>query len=69
VLLGWIVSRASVIRLDSLRHLRPPARIIAELSTAVPLVAGVVGCLVLLVVVGVVMVRRTRVMEVMRGTA
>jgi putative ABC transport system permease protein len=69
VLIGWIVSRASVTRLDSLRHLRPPARIIAHLSTAVPLVTGVVGCLVLLVVVGVVTVRRTRVMEVMRGTA
>jgi hypothetical protein len=69
VLIGWIVSRASVARLDSLRQLRPPARLIAEPSTAIPLVVGVVGTLVLLVVVGVVMVRRTRVMEVMRGTA
>jgi putative ABC transport system permease protein len=69
VLIGWIVSRASVARLDSLRQLRPPARLIAEPSTAVPLVAGVAGCLVVLVAVGVVMVRRTRVMEVMRGTA
>ncbi|MGZ4724249.1 MAG: hypothetical protein ACXV8L_08565, partial [Ilumatobacteraceae bacterium] len=69
VLIGWIVSRASVVRLDSLRQLKPPARIIAQPSDAIPLVSGVVGCLVLLLVVGLVMVKRTRVMEVMRGTA
>jgi hypothetical protein len=69
VLVGWIVSRASVARLDSLRQLKPPARIIAEPSAALPVVSGVVGCLLLLLVVGLVTVKRTRVMDVMRGTA
>jgi putative ABC transport system permease protein len=69
VLIGWIVSRASVARLDSLRQLRPPARLVAEPSTAIPLATGVVGCLAALVVVGLVMVKRTRVMGAMRGTA
>ncbi len=69
VLIGWIVSRASVVRLDSLRQLKPPARIIAQPSAAIPLVSGLAGCLVLLLAVGLVMVKRTRVMEVMRGTA
>ena len=69
VLIGWIVSRLSVPRLDSLRQLKPPARLVAEPSAVVPLLSGVVGCLVLLLVVGLIMVKRTRVMEVMRGTA
>ena len=69
VLIGWIASSASVARLDSLRQLRPPARLIAEPSIGVPLVAGVVGCLVVLVVIGAAMIRRTPVMEAMRGTA
>ena len=69
VLIGWIVSRVSIPRLDSLRQLKPPARLVAEPSAALPLVGGVVGCLVLLLIVGLIMVKRTRVMEVMRGTA
>ncbi len=69
VLIGWIVSRLSVPRLDSLRQLQPPARLVVEPSAALPLLSAVVGCLVLLLVVGVVMIKRTRVMEVMRGTA
>jgi hypothetical protein len=68
-LVGWVVSRLAVPRLDSLRQLRPPARLVARPDAAVPLVAGVAGCLVLLVAVGVLMVQRTRTMEVMRGTA
>jgi hypothetical protein len=56
-------------RLDSLRQLRPPARLIAHAAAAAPLVVGVVACLLLLVGVGLLMVRRTRPMEVMRGTA
>ncbi|HEY7628698.1 MAG TPA: hypothetical protein VH761_16625, partial [Ilumatobacteraceae bacterium] len=66
---GWGVSRLAVPRLDSLRQLRPPARLIAEPGAALPLVLGVAGCLVLLVTIGVWMVKRTRTMEVMRGTA
>ncbi|HEX2784968.1 MAG TPA: hypothetical protein VHN36_15400 [Ilumatobacteraceae bacterium] len=69
VVIGWIVSRLAVPRLDSLRQLKPPARLVAEPSAALPIVGGVAGCLVLLLVVGLVMVKRTRVMEVMRGTA
>ena len=69
IVIGWIVSRLAVPRLDSLRQLKPPARLVAEPSAALPLIGGVVGCLVLLLVVGLVMVKRTRVMEVMRGTA
>ena len=69
VIIGWVVSRLSVPRLDSLRQLQPPARLVAEPSAAVPLVAAVVGCLLLLLIVGLVMIKRTRVMEVMRGTA
>lgn len=67
--IGWGVSRLSVPRLDSLRQLEPPARVVAHVSAAMPLVTGVVGALVVLVGVGLVMVKRTRTMEVMRGTA
>jgi hypothetical protein len=67
--IGWGVSRLSVPRLDSLRQLRPPARLVAEPGAALPLLLGVGGCLTLLVVVGAWMVKRTRTMEVMRGTA
>ncbi|MEY2552742.1 MAG: hypothetical protein QOC57_602, partial [Ilumatobacteraceae bacterium] len=69
VLIGWVVSRLSVPRLDSLRQLKPPARLVAEPSALIPLLSGVVGCLALLLIVGLIMVKRTRVMEVMRGTA
>jgi putative ABC transport system permease protein len=67
--IGWAVSRVSVPRLDSLRQLEPPARVVAHVSAAMPLITGVVGALVVLIGVGLVMVRRTRTMEVMRGTA
>ena len=69
VLIGWLVTRMSIARLDSLRQLRPPARVIAHPAASLPVIAGVVASLVVLVVVGVVMIRHTRVMEVMRGTA
>ncbi|MGZ4738647.1 MAG: hypothetical protein ACXVLM_05350 [Ilumatobacteraceae bacterium] len=69
VLIGWLVTRISIARLDSLRQLSPPARVIAHPAATLPVVTGVVGSLVLLVVVGVFMIKRTRVMEVMRGTA
>jgi hypothetical protein len=69
VLIGWLVTRVSIARLDSLRHLAPPARVVAHRAAGVPVLIGVVGSLLTLVVVGFVMIKRTRAMEVMRGTA
>jgi putative ABC transport system permease protein len=69
MLVGWLVTRASVTRLDSLRQLAPPARVVAHAGAALPVLVGVLGALVVLVVVGAVMIKRTRAMEVMRGTA
>ncbi|MEO7370236.1 MAG: hypothetical protein ABIZ69_05195, partial [Ilumatobacteraceae bacterium] len=69
VSIGWLVTRLSVARLDSLRQLAPPARVVAHPIAALPVLSGVVGSLVLLVAVGAVMIKRTRAMEVMRGTA
>jgi putative ABC transport system permease protein len=69
VVVGWLVTRFSVVRLDSLRQLSPPARVIAHPAAGLPVLTGVVASLVLLVVVGAVMIKRTRAMEVMRGTA
>ncbi|HEY0519509.1 MAG TPA: hypothetical protein VGC84_08450, partial [Ilumatobacteraceae bacterium] len=69
VLIGWFVTRFSVARLDSLRQLAPPARVIAHPDAALPVFVGVIGSLAALVAVGFVMIKRTRAMEVMRGTA
>jgi putative ABC transport system permease protein len=67
--IGWVVTRMSVARLDSLRQLKPPARVIAHPGAGLPVVIGVVVSLAVLVLVGFVMIKRTRAMEVMRGTA
>jgi hypothetical protein len=69
ILIGWLVTRVSIGRLDSLRQLAPPARVTTQPSAALPVLVGVVVSLVVLVAVGLVMIRRTRAMEVMRGTA
>jgi hypothetical protein len=69
VVIGWLVTRASIARLDSLRHLAPPARVVAHATAGAPVLVGVLGSLAVLVVVGFVMIKRTRAMEVMRGTA
>ncbi len=69
VLIGWLVTRISIARLDSLRHLAPPARVVAHVAAGIPVLVGVLGSLAVLVTVGLVMIRRTRAMEVMRGTA
>ena len=69
VLIGWVVTRLSAVRLDSLRQLRPPARVIAHPSAGLPVLTGVLISLIVLVSVGLVMIKRTRAMEVMRGTA
>ena len=69
VAVGWAVTKLSVVRLDSLRQLKPPARVIAHLSAGLPVLVGVLVSLAVLVVVGFVMIKRTRAMEVMRGTA
>jgi putative ABC transport system permease protein len=69
MLVGWLVTRASIARLDSLRQLAPPARVIAHPAAGLPVLTGVLGSLALLVVVGGAMIKRTRAMEVMRGTA
>ena len=69
VVIGWSVTKLSVVRLDSLRQLQPPARVIARPDAGLPLLIGVLVSLAVLVVVGFVMIKRTRAMEVMRGTA
>jgi hypothetical protein len=69
VAVGWAVTKLSVVRLDSLRQLKPPARVIAHPSAGLPVLVGVLVSLAVLVVVGFVMIKRTRAMEVMRGTA
>ncbi|MEY2400965.1 MAG: putative transport system permease protein, partial [Ilumatobacteraceae bacterium] len=69
VVIGWTVTKLSVVRLDSLRQLKPPARVIAHPAAGLPIVVGVLVSLAVLVVVGFVMIKRTRAMEVMRGTA
>jgi hypothetical protein len=69
VVVGWIVTKLSVVRLDSLRQLKPPARVIAHPSAGLPVLVGVLVSLAVLVVVGFVMIKRTRAIEVMRGTA
>jgi hypothetical protein len=69
VLIGWLVTRASIARLDSLRHLAPPARVVAHVAAGAPVLVGVLGSLAILVIVGSVMIKRTSSMEVMRGTA
>jgi hypothetical protein len=69
MMIGWLVTRISIGRLDSLRQLAPPARVAFQPSAVLPVLVGVVGALVVLVAVGLVMIRRTRAMEVMRGTA
>lgn len=68
-LIGWLVTRISIARLDSLRHLAPPAHVVAHLTAGLPVLVGVLGSLVALVTVGFIMIKRTRAMEVMRGTA
>ncbi|MEP7114414.1 MAG: hypothetical protein ABI862_14200, partial [Ilumatobacteraceae bacterium] len=68
-LIGWVVTRVSIARLDSLSHLAPPARVVAHLAAGLPVVVGVLGSLATLVTVGFIMIKRTRAMEVMRGTA
>ncbi|HEX3088444.1 MAG TPA: hypothetical protein VHQ23_07290 [Ilumatobacteraceae bacterium] len=69
VVIGWLVTRVSIARLDSLRHLAPPARVVAHAAAGAPVLVGVLGSLAILVIVGFVMIKRTRPMEVMRGTA
>ena len=69
VVIGWLVTRVSIARLDSLRHLAPPARVVAHVGAGAPVLVGVIGSLGILVLVGFVMIKRTRAMEVMRGTA
>ncbi|MEP7201845.1 MAG: hypothetical protein ABI894_04500 [Ilumatobacteraceae bacterium] len=68
-LIGWFVTRLSVVRLDSLRQLKPPARVIAHPDAALPILVAVLVSVLVLVVLGFVMIKRTRSMEVMRGTA
>ena len=69
VFIGWSVTKLSVVRLDSLCQLRPPARVIAHPSAGLPVLVGVLVSLAVLVIVGFVMIKRTRAIEVMRGTA
>jgi putative ABC transport system permease protein len=67
--IGWAVSRIAVRRLDTLRQLQPPARVVVESMAIVPVVLATIAALALLVLVGLTAIARTRPMEVMRGTA
>ena len=67
--IGCLVARLSVARLDSLRQLRPPARLVADPALLLPMVAALIVTVVVLAGAGLVMAARTRPMEVMRGGA
>ena len=67
--LGLGVCRLAVPRLDTLRQLQPPARVVVDPSSMLPLALAAVVALVLLTAIGVVSVVRARPMEVLRATA
>ena len=67
--IGWLVARLSVARLDSLRQLRPPARLVADPALLLPMGVALLLAIVVLAGAGLVMAARTRPMEVMRGGA
>ena len=67
--LGVGVCRVAVPRLDTLRQLEPPARVVVDTASLLPLALTTTLALGLLTVMGVVGVVRARPMEVMRATA
>ena len=66
--LGLGVCRVAVPRLDTLRQLEPPARVVVDTASLLPLTLAATLALGLLTVMGVVGVVRARPMEVMRAT-
>jgi hypothetical protein len=67
--LALAVCRLAVPRLDSLRQLEPPARVVVDPSAMLPLVVAAAVALVVLTAIGVAGVVRARPMEVLRATA
>jgi hypothetical protein len=67
--LGLGVCRVAVPRLDTLRQLQPPARVVVDPAALIPLGLAAVAALGVLTVIGVVSVVRARPMEVLRATA
>jgi hypothetical protein len=63
------VCRVAVPRLDTLRQLEPPARVVVDPSAMLPLVVAAAVALVVLTAIGVAGVVRARPMEVLRATA
>ncbi|MEO6125543.1 MAG: hypothetical protein ABIR32_17735 [Ilumatobacteraceae bacterium] len=61
------VLHVAVPRLDTLRQLQPPARVVIDLTTMATATGAALVVLVLLTLIGVVGIRRAQPMEVMRG--
>ena len=68
VIAGLLASRLAVERLDSLRSLLPPARLVFDTGAIAVIGAVLVVAVASLVLLEVVVLRRTRDMEVIRGT-
>jgi hypothetical protein len=66
---GFGVCRVAVRRLDSLRQLTPPARVVVDTLSMAPLALAAIAALGLMTAIGVVSVVRARPMEVLRATA
>ena len=64
---GWVAARLAVPRLDALRGLEPPAILTVHATFLAGAVLAVAAVIVLLGASGVVSLRRTRTMEVMRA--
>ena len=66
--LGALVATISVPRLDTLRHLRPPAVVVIDVGTIVAVAIATLVATAALTLLIVVSTRRARPLEVMRGT-
>jgi hypothetical protein len=69
LLLGKLVVDRSVVRLDTLRHLQPPAVPVGGSGVVLSVVLGGLVAIVVLAVAGAVATFRAKPMEVVRGTA
>jgi hypothetical protein len=67
--IGVAASRFAVLRLDTLRQLRPPARVVVDVSSFIPLGLLAVLAIGALTATGVLAAMRARPMEAMRATA
>jgi hypothetical protein len=66
--LGAVVAELSVPRLDTLRHLRPPAVVVHDTGTIVAIAITTLAAIAALTLLIVVSTTRARPLEVMRGT-